>query len=397
MKVYPTLYTYQESSDGLYPLKIYIRLKNRKYYITPYRIKKSHWTGKKVNSNNIRYKQINTYLEDIVSDIIKIVHDKKITSASEVLGVLNNRTSNSESFMNYGLEYIKRYDNILTYKAMHGRIIRINSFKDGFYFSDIDNKFLNELVVYLKKGNNDNTVRKTLKSLHQIIKDALDNELIDKDPMLKFKMPPAPDVERTFLSFEELNKFASSKFRLKWHNLARDIFLFQVFCDGIRISNALLMRHENIVEYAKGQYQFEFFEKKNTRMKKKKYVYISNFLRDIINKYKGSDFIFPLLPSYYFKLSDKKKENQINKRTFQINSALDQICKEIGINKKIRTHSARHTATYLATEMNMPIGKIRDMLGHKTISTTNTYINKLQTANNKDHQEMLIKKLQDNL
>ncbi len=60
-----------------------------------------------------------------------------------------------------------------------------------------------------------------------------------------------------------------------------------------------------------------------------------------------------------------------------LNYMIKKICKDCGINKKLKVHSTRHTAITLAITQGATIEKVREFAAHRSIATTNRYIHSI--------------------
>jgi site-specific recombinase XerD len=75
-----------------------------------------------------------------------------------------------------------------------------------------------------------------------------------------------------------------------------------------------------------------------------------------------------------------KNKEKLNAST--LNYMLKKICKNAGIEKKLRVHSTRHTAITLAILAGATVEKVRDFAAHKNLATTNRYIHSIDKLKN---------------
>ncbi len=109
----------------------------------------------------------------------------------------------------------------------------------------IDQSFISDFEFHLRTENNcaNNTAVKHLKNLGKIIRISIGRNWIDRDPMFGYKLR-TKQVERPFLSEEELLRMAAKEFYTERLDQVRDVFLFCCFtglayCDveKLKLSN----------------------------------------------------------------------------------------------------------------------------------------------------------------
>ena len=86
------------------------------------------------------------------------------------------------------------------------------------------------------------------------------------------------------------------------------------------------------------------------------------------------DFIFPFLSNDIDYSDPTFKYNQLNSKTSLLNNYLGQIAVKAGINKKISTHTARHSFADIARQKTDNIYNLSKTLGHSSIKITEAYL-----------------------
>ena len=96
----------------------------------------------------------------------------------------------------------------------------------------------------------------------------------------------------------------------------------------------------------------------------------------ILEKYKssGESFIFPFLSDRYDYSDPMFLHNQIGAKTALINKYLKDIASKAGINKKITTHTARHSFADIARQKTDNIYNLSKTLGHSSLKVTEAYL-----------------------
>jgi integrase len=169
-------------------------------------------------------------------------------------------------------------------------------------------------------------------------------------------------------------------------DLCRDIFCALVFTWGSRIGDILQLKYEDI-----SNGRINIIEQKTGKTKS---VVINEELERLIDKWKGKSpyYVFPLLNKAP---SDPKKDpvyqKHIESKTAIVNRALKDIASLCDVNKKISSHVARHTFALWASQKNIPLHIIQQMLNHGTKSMTENYIKDLKKSSDLDDaaQEVL--------
>jgi len=102
--------------------------------------------------------------------------------------------------------------------------------KDDINVEDINNLFVTSYETYLKVNMKigHNTAMKYETIFKKIVKVAMANDWLKKDPFTNYKISVKP-TERPFLTEEELNTLINKKFNLPRLELVKDSFLFSCF------------------------------------------------------------------------------------------------------------------------------------------------------------------------
>src|SRR5690606_5084667 len=111
----------------------------------------------------------------------------------------------------------------------------VDFMKWKYSISDIDIKEINHAFImdyefYLRSVRkcNNNTTVKYIKNFKKIIRLCIANGWLDRDPFVNYK-PKVREVEREFLSQEEVITIYTKQFKTERLNLVKDIFVFSCF------------------------------------------------------------------------------------------------------------------------------------------------------------------------
>ena len=102
--------------------------------------------------------------------------------------------------------------------------------KNDIPLKDLNHAFVTGLEFYLKTTDSldNNTAMKYIKNLHKVIRIALRNEWISRDPFANFKCT-LHETNRTFLTQTELDAIITKDFTITRIAQVRDIFVFSCF------------------------------------------------------------------------------------------------------------------------------------------------------------------------
>ena len=223
----------------------------------------------------------------------------------------------------------------------------------------INHAFICDYEFYLRTVKNcaNNTAVKYIKNFSKIIKICLANEWIDKNPFANYKSK-IKEVEREFLSEEELQAIISKEFKIKRLELVKDIFLFSCFT-GLAYIDVKNLTQNHVSIGIDGE-KWIFTKRQKTEAASK--IPVLPITQMIISKYENH----PLSCS-----EGKLLPVLSNQKT---NVYLKEIAAVCGIDKELTFHIARHTfATTVTLTNGVPIESISKMLGHKNLRTTQHY------------------------
>jgi len=223
----------------------------------------------------------------------------------------------------------------------------------------LDYEFIKSYAFWFKtiRNCNHNTTMKYLSNFKKIVFICLKNGWLDKDPFVGFKFNKQ-EVERPFLTDDEIVKITSKEFYVKRLDYVRDVFLFSCYTGLAYIDVQKLKRTEIAIGVDGERWIFTKRQKTGTPSR----IPILPFAEALIKKYENHeqciirDTVFPVF------------SNQ------KMNAYLKEIADLCGINKQLTFHIARHTfATSITLNNGVPIETVSKMLGHKNLRTTQHY------------------------
>ena len=327
-------------------------------------------TKQRLTGTSFRVKTINKSIElvinkinDIHNDLIqnnKLVTAKAITNkylGRDELGktLLEVFTYHNERMKSYiGKKYTKS-----TYVKYNTSFHHIKDFikhefkSDDVLLLELNHGFIASFEHFLtiEKQMGVNTTNKYLSHLKKIVNLAIQNQWLLRNPFANFKTKNE-DVEIERLTEQEIGLITNLELTNPSHIKVRDIFVFCCFT-GLSYIDIKNLKHDDVSIGINGNTWIRKTRQKTGGLSR---IKLFKLTLDLLNKYRNdSPFVFPV--------SSNQNMNRILKKITSIS----------GIEKPLSMHMARHTfATYAMTK-NVSIETISQMLGHKSIKSTEIY------------------------
>ena len=342
---------------------------------TKLEIQPSYWSVKtgKVIGHPSDSKQHNAQLEEIKASLHSIYHelqrkDNYVTAEkvkNEFLGISENHETLLSLFQKHN-EDVKKLIGISksagTYQKYEVTRRHLQKFMQIKYqISDISLKeikhlFVTDFEIYLLTTAvcNTNTTAKFMQFFKRIILIARNNGLIATDPFANYKIRLI-NVDRGYLTQEDVEKILKKEFAIKRLELVRDIFIFSCFTGLSYIDVKNLTNKEIRTSFDNNLWIMT----KRQKTKVDSNILLLDVPKMIIEKYKGKSINDQVLPI----LSNQK-----------MNAYLKEVGDLCEVDKELTFHLARHTfATTITLAKGVPIETVSKMLGHTNIRTTQIY------------------------
>jgi site-specific recombinase XerD len=404
MKTKITLHFYAKStksnSDGKLP--IYVRLTingERTEFSSKKFIDKTKWSPElaKMKGHTDEARSINSYLDMMRSKVLSaemdLIHKDEDVSLQNVESIIRGIYKNHRTLIPVFQDHNDKMKELVGKKYAQGTLQRFqvtlnhiqNFLKWKFNDNDIllnkiDHAMITDLEFYLRSVKNcsNNTAVKYIRNFRKIITICMNNDWLEKNPFSKYQ-GKVYEVDKDFLTEEEIQKIYSKKFMNTRLEQVRDIFIFCCFT-GLAYIDVQQLRNDHLgIGIDGNKWIFKNRQKTDTRSK----IPLLPIAEELVQKYANHpkcvnvDRILPVL------------SNQ------KMNSYLKEIGDVCGIQKEITFHMARHTfATSVTLTNGVPIETVSKMLGHKSLRTTQHYA-KILDRKVSDDMEILKSKLGD--
>ncbi len=234
--------------------------------------------------------------------------------------------------------------------------------------------FIVEFEHYLRTTESigHNTAMKYSKDLKQVFKYAVQLQYLPSNPFDSFRCS-YKKVTREFLDQDELRIFSTKKFHIVRLSEVRDCYLFSCYT-GYAYSDAEALSPDDVAIGIDGNKWIIRNRKKTGTVEN---VPLLPVAIEIIDRYK-----------YHPYCLSKNKLLPMNSNQ-RYNAYLKEIADLCGIQKKLTTHTARHTfATTVLLLNDVPMETAMELLGHTDIRTTQIYGKIVQKKLSNDMQKL---------
>ena len=230
---------------------------------------------------------------------------------------------------------------------------------DDINLKDVNHKFITDFEFYLKtvRENGHNTAIKYIKNFKKIIRIAMGNGWLDRDPFINYKVK-IKDVERGYLSEDEIQAIVSKDLHTGRLDQVRDIFIFCCYT-GLAYADVKKLSKSNVVRGIDGE---RWIQTHRTKTDTRSNIPLLPTAMAIVEKYidhpeaVANGRVLPVL------------SNQ------KMNAYLKEIADLCNIPHNLTMHLARHTfATTVTLTNGVPIESVSKMLGHTNLKTTQHY------------------------
>lgn len=253
--------------------------------------------GIKINSENL--KKSGEGVKSVEPDyqkINKIIDEElKLIKKDGDLASISNREAKKKSVLKFIDKVIENTANQGTVSSRISAKRVFQNFleakgKEDITFSQITPDFIDSYNVWLLRNDyKKNTANQYLQTLQLFInyakKDSKMNLPESYNPFNRFKFKRNP-VKNKALSKEELSKLVNADFKKQSYSLYRDMFMFQLYGGGLRVSDALILSWDNIYVSEDGEIVLEYTAfKTNKPMVANLYTNALEYLNSAINRH----------------------------------------------------------------------------------------------------------------
>lgn len=374
-KMYSTgLYAWPHQWDG-----------ERECFVTDKRTKNLH-PNRDINNKWLLRKKVE--IDNIINEFERAKIDWTIFQFDQIL--------NKYTEPNNVTEYLKELINAL-YDSNHegnakcyGQMFHMLGLYDRNLphrvFSEIDLRYVKDFDLFLqKRGCSGNTRKFYLKQLRAVLNKAVEDKKASDSiyPFGKkgFRISKLEEETRKrFLVSQELGDLIlkeGSKPNIEW---ARRLFIFAYYCHGMSYIDMAHLKRTNLVRYDNGFYIVYSRKKIHENSKAKlHHIHITAEIQELLDWFENNtvlieDYLLPIVSIAGYK--GRQLYNHIRYRYRRYEENLKLLAAELGITRQgLTSHVARHTMAMTLQNHEIPREVISQILGHKSMDTTNIYLN----------------------
>ena len=248
----------------------------------------------------------------------------------------------------------------------------------------------------ISKGKSVTTISIYVRHLRTIFNQAIDDDVIERKhyPFGKNKyQPKAPRNIKKALTVAQIKNIIEYQVAEGTNQqLAKDMWLLSYYCNGMNIKDIVNLRFKNIEN---DTIYFERLKTSTTNQAPKPIIVaLIPEAMEIIKRWKKkkrspNGLVFPVLKESMSEDERLKVKNQFIKT---INNYMKKIGNDIGYDKPLTTYSARHSYATILKRSGAPLGFISEALGHKSLQTTEAYLDSFEDETRRAYAEMLVPK-----
>ncbi|THD66277.1 site-specific integrase [Robertkochia marina] len=346
--------------------------------------------------------QINAHLEQLIYQTNKyfqqLQDNGKPFTIHQLRKMVQNRAKPSKMILEIFREHNEQLKKLSGKGYAPATVIRYNTTKDHLSqfieeeygwqdmpVNEVDRAFIQRFEYFLKtrRNCNHNTSMKYVNNFKKIIRIAVANEWITKDPFYGYKIS-YQWKEREYLTQSELDALINKEITIPRIAQVRDMFVFCCYT-GLAYADIKKLTRDHVVTGIDGDLWIRI---NRTKTESKSRIPLLPPALSIMDKYQdhpeveNGNCLIPVLT------------NQ------KANAYLKEIADLCGIKKRLTTHLARHTfATTVTLTNGVPIETVSKMLGHRDLRTTQIYAQVLDRKISEDMgvlKSKLVKKTKEN-
>jgi len=360
------LRTDSQRKDGTCSLHLYANINGKRMFFSLHKsIPEKYWNPDKqeVKIGCPNAVTINSTIKDYLQKAEKLMLsaniNSKIVSKSDLEDILRSEPYDRNDFFAFAENDIKEFGSKFapaTIANYNVQLKKLKEFQNNVTFQEFTPFFWRRYEKHLQAmGNNPNTVYKAFKTLKVFINRAIEQEIIEKNPVRDVKVRPT-EGKMQYLTREEIKKLEKlyEGLTIPAYKRVLQCFLFACYT-GLRYSDIKELKYIHI-------HNNESIEKVMYKTDTIVTIPLSNRAKALIESK-------PLPMMKVFRVYSNQ----------YIDRQLKDIIKAAGINKNISFHCARHTFAVITLEISGDIAALQKLLGHKKISTTMIYAKVVET------------------
>ncbi|MBY0426912.1 MAG: site-specific integrase [Cytophagales bacterium] len=374
--------TQKTNAAGEAPLWLRVTQHRKSHYISlGIYVNPKEWNeeSQKVKKSHPNSARLNNYLARKVADCQSTVLDTELKAEQITSKKVKKAVAGitGESFIKYFESYLTVLEENKQFGTLNNATTCFHKLKKFVGKNDLLFDSIN--VVWLKSfqrfllvecNNKPNTIHSSIKVIRKLFNDAVREDIIsaDKNPFIKFKIQ-RESTKKDFLSEAEMVLLETSTL-IPSYEKARDVYVFAMYAGGLRVSDVLKLKVQDIKEDKIYISQQKTGDDVSVKLPNKAKEIVAKYITPEKNE---TSYIFPFLTEDDNQLAEKVFYKRVQSLNAYINKHLKEIAEKIGIKKKIHFHTSRHTFATLALKKGIRLEYVSKLMGHNSIKTTQIY------------------------
>ena len=378
-------------TSGLYPIYLRVTIDRKsKFYSTPFSCKLNEWNEKQgeFNSkfrNNLTFNKTLRKIKDDATDILDFL-EKDYGSYNLILFDKYYSKKDDKELGFVGLfekeiEIFQQHGQISYCRSMQDALKALKKFKkniETYKFENIDYQFLTEFENFMRKrGAQDGGIGVYMRNIRTIYNKAINFKIVQPQyyPFKDYKISKFKKRKvRKALTEDEFQKLLEFEVeKMPAVKNALYLYIFSYYARGMNFTDLAELKWSDL-----DNLQFTYTRNK-TDVNLKIKLPEKPIIKEILDFYKiyrpyNTPYIFPILMKSMKDYSDEELKNRKYNVINYYNKKLKEIFKFLEIEKNITFYTARHTFATTAVRNGVNINNIKQSLGHKSIKTTENYI-----------------------
>lgn len=378
-------------SNGTSPINLRVTINRKsKFYKTPYNAIPKTWNenSSEFTSKFPNYLQSNRILNRIKQDaskILDIMVEKELEFTLDIFDSLF-RPKEIEQ-----LNFIPYFEKLRIQFYESGKISSYASYKDTinalkrftssiptYSFSKIDYTFLVAFESNLRAhGCNDGGIGVYMRNIRAVYNSAIKSKIASREeyPFKDYIISKLKSSKiKRALSKQDLQLLLDYDFSTnKEGTKALYAYLFSFYCRGTNFTDVAELRWDEL-----DLSNFTYVRNK-TGVKLNIKIPDNDYTRKILNYFKtyrpfDTEYIFPILKKDIELYTEDELKSRKKSVLNHYGKLLNIIAIQCGIKTKLNFYTARHTFATLSLKKGLSTVMIKQALGHKSIQTTETYL-----------------------
>ena len=301
-----------------------------------------------------------------------------------------------EAFRKY-IKELKDSNQLGTAEVYENTLHALQRYRKTLRFEDVTISFLNKYERYMlyEKELSQTTLAMDLRNLRRIMNVAKSNKVIS-DTMYPFGSKKdgkyqigKPRKNKRAIEMDGIDLIVNYQPKRKCDKFGKAMWLFIYYGNGMNVADLIRLKFKNI----DGDF-IRFYREKTKRTAGKPEqisVFLSPILLEIIEEYGNKDkspnaYIFPFIE---WEKGPEIARNQKKSLVRRINDRIQHIAKEVGLDKKPTTYSARHSFGTNMLKQGAPMPFIQKCYGHASLAQTEDYIGDFTEQEQKEFGKLL--------